>query len=356
MFVAYHLYKPFEAVLMNAALFEPRPLYGIGTVARLTGLKPDTLRVWERRYGLGASHKSATGRRQYTQSDLEHLQLVAALVNDGARIGEIADSERKTLEMLLRQRGVQGRRQLPKAKPRAVFVGVGLCDWLDHHQGCLSSVDARLSRSEFATLDQTAIDAIDGCDVLVVECASLGSAPVEKLRALQADGVARRLIVTYRFANSHWLEELERAGIAAMNFPPDSGKLAFEIARGIAENETALGESNLGELMIAKPRQFGALELTAAANLKSALDCECPRHISDLITALVNFEEYSASCSVDNWHDAAVHACIYAYTGQARHLMEKALQAVLEERGEEFRSELLRQRALQGGGGVDDAA
>ena len=53
-----------EAMSMNAALFEPRPLYGIGTVARLTGLKPDTLRVWERRYGLGASHKSTTGRRR----------------------------------------------------------------------------------------------------------------------------------------------------------------------------------------------------------------------------------------------------------------------------------------------------
>ena len=79
---------------------EPRPLYGIGTVARLTGLKPDTLRVWERRYGLGASFKSASGRRQYTQADLEHLQLIAALVNDGARIGEVASSERKTLELL----------------------------------------------------------------------------------------------------------------------------------------------------------------------------------------------------------------------------------------------------------------
>jgi hypothetical protein len=45
---------------MNASVktlntLEPRPLYGIGTVARLTGLKSDTLRVWERRYGLGAS-------------------------------------------------------------------------------------------------------------------------------------------------------------------------------------------------------------------------------------------------------------------------------------------------------------
>ena len=42
-----------------------------------------------------------------------------------------------------------------------------------------------------------------------------------------------------------------------------------------------------------------------------------------------------------------MHACIYAYTGQARHLMEKAMQAVLEERGEEFRRELTRLRNQQ---------
>ena len=91
-----------NAPASTAVQLEPRPLYGIGTVARLTGLKPDTLRVWERRYGLGASYKSASGRRQYTQSDLEHLQLIAALVNDGARIGEVAASERKTLELLIK--------------------------------------------------------------------------------------------------------------------------------------------------------------------------------------------------------------------------------------------------------------
>jgi len=31
-----------------------------------------------------------------------------------------------------------------------------------------------------------------------------------------------------------------------------------------------------------------------------------------------------------------VHSCIYAYTAQARYLMEKALQAALEGRGEEL--------------------
>jgi hypothetical protein len=340
---------------MNAAMFEPRPLYGIGTVARLTGLKPDTLRVWERRYGLGASHKSATGRRQYTQSDLEHLQLVAALVNDGARIGEIAGSERKTLEMLLRQRGLRGS-SVPKGKPKAVFVGVGLCDWLDGHQGCISNVDARLARSDFAELDDTGLEAVGECDVLVVECASLGSAQMQRLKALRDAQIARRIIVVYRFGNARWLEELESAGVPAMEFPPEAGRLAFEIARSAVEVEVTVGESNLGDLIAAKPRQFGPLELSAAANLKSTLECECPRHIAELITALANFEEYSASCSVDNWQDAAVHSCIYAYTGQARHLMEKAMQAVLEERGEEFRLELARQRSQQGGGAVSNVA
>ena len=97
-------------------ILEPRPLYGIGTVARLTGLKPDTLRVWERRYGLGASYKSASGRRLFTQSDLEHLQLITALVEDGVRIGEIASSDRKTLELLVSNRGSRMSKAIPRSK------------------------------------------------------------------------------------------------------------------------------------------------------------------------------------------------------------------------------------------------
>ena len=331
--------------MMNTALFEPRPLYGIGTVGRLTGLRPDTLRAWERRYGLGASHKSATGRRQYTQSDLEHLQLIAALVNDGARIGEIANSERKTLEMLLRQRGIRGREALSKSKPRAVFVGAALCKWLDSHQGCISGVDALLARMDIAAIEESAFAALKDSDVMVLECASLSRASVTRIKSLHDDALAKRIIVIYQFGNTQWLEDLEAAGIAAMAFPPDAGKLAFAIARNIAESEISLGESDLGELMTAKPRQFGAVELAAAASLESTLDCECPKHIAQLITALIAFEEYSASCSVDNWHEAAVHSCIYTYAGQARHLMEKALRTVLEERGEEFRAALVRQRA-----------
>lgn len=321
---------------MQEAILEPRPLYGIGTVARLTGLKPDTLRVWERRYGLGASHKSATGRRQYTQSDLEHLQLVAALVRSGSRIGEIANAERKTLEILLRGRGKGAAFAPPDPKPRAIFVGQGLCDWLEEHQGCLASVDALLARSALPEARQLVAGLGDEVDILVVECATLGASQVADVLALASEMRAGHVIATYQFCNERWLEKLKDEEITGISFPPDPACLAYELGRGGVEKTTSQGDPDLGDLVAAKPRQFTEIELSAARALENRLGCECPRHITDLIRALAQFEEYSANCSVENWHEAAVHSCIYAYTGQARWLMEKALAAVLEERTAEF--------------------
>lgn len=337
---------------MNQAVMEPRPLYGIGTVARLTGLKPDTLRVWERRYGLGASHKSPTGRRQYTQADLEHLQLVAALVASGSRIGEIASTERKTLEMLLRSRGKSGRAALPVPKPRVVFIGLQLCEWLEEHQGCLAGVDALLVRAPLGDMTPQFCEEIGQADSIVVECANLSGLQTRQLADLMRDLNVEKGLVTYQFASERWLQALEQQNIAATTFPPDPAYLAFELARSVADKSTSQGDSNLGDLMTAKPRQFTEVQLSAARQLKSALDCECPRHIADLIRSLSHFEEYSSSCSVENWHDAAIHACIYAYTCQARWLMERALQAILEERGEEYEG-LLRELAASP---VGDAA
>ena len=336
---------------MQENILEPRPLYGIGTVARLTGLKPDTLRVWERRYGLGASHKSATGRRQYTQADLEHLQLVAALVASGVRIGEIAASERKTLEIMVRGHGMPDS-LIPESKPRVVFLGQGLCDWLEQHQGCLAHVDAHLARVALTDAQPALFGELGKIDMLVVECASLGSAQVQRASGLaEALGVSR-VLVSYQFCNESWLRAIEDRGYTATSFPPDPAYLAYEMSRSIAEKATGLGESNLGELMATRPRRFSEDELSAARVLQNRLNCECPRHITDLIRALASFEEYSATCSVENWHDAAVHSCIYAYTSQARWLMEKALGAVLEEHADDF-AETLR---AQQGGRLNDAA
>lgn len=64
--------------------------YKIGTVTKLTGLSPFLLRAWENRYGLLEPQRSETGRRFYTQEDVETLLAVKRLLDRGHAIGEVA--------------------------------------------------------------------------------------------------------------------------------------------------------------------------------------------------------------------------------------------------------------------------
>jgi DNA-binding transcriptional MerR regulator/methylmalonyl-CoA mutase cobalamin-binding subunit len=79
---------------------QDRGLLRIRSVARATGLSPDTLRVWERRYGSLASRRSAAGYRLYSESDVRRLTLLRALIGAGHAIGEIAMLAPTELERL----------------------------------------------------------------------------------------------------------------------------------------------------------------------------------------------------------------------------------------------------------------
>lgn len=313
---------------MGAIELHPRPLYGIGTVSRLTGIKPDTLRIWERRYQLGASYKSASGRRQYTQSDLEHLQLVAALVDTGTRIGEIASSERRTLEMLLRARRGGSKHCLPDPKPNILFVGKALCSWLDEHQGCLVNTNALLAPRAASTLDPAELAGRGGIDGIVLEYGSFGRAALEALKSIAGALGTSNVLVLHQCSNANWLSQLEQHGFSAAEFPPDPAFLAFHLTRSAAERTAQSGTGSLGELVQGKPRLFKESEICAMQQLEGALDSECRKRLADLVRALTDFEEHSSSCTVETWADASLHACVYAYAGQARWLMEKALGLV----------------------------
>jgi DNA-binding transcriptional MerR regulator len=318
---------------MKVSTLESRPLYSIGTVARLTGIKPDTLRVWERRYGLGASQKPAGGRREFTQSDLEHLQIVAALLEQGIRIGDIASQDRKTLQVMTKGRAQNGKQSLPKYNPRFLFIGEQLAHWIDEHPGCISNVSAFIARQSVQSALEIDFAAMESFDAVVVECSSLDSQTKQVLDTVKARTGAGHLIACHSKASEHWVQEMHRNNVTLLTLPPDPVSLGAEINRCVIEKTRSTGDANAGELVEAKPRHFSDQQLHQAANIDPTLNCACPNHISKLVAALNEFETYSSQCGVDNWHDAAVHACVYAYTNQARWLMEKALQSVLEEEG-----------------------
>ncbi len=71
--------------------------YPLGAAARLTGLSPDVLRAWERRYGVVEPLRTEGGTRRYRASDLERLRLVKSAVDAGHRIGEVAKLDAEEL-------------------------------------------------------------------------------------------------------------------------------------------------------------------------------------------------------------------------------------------------------------------
>lgn len=72
--------------------------YPLRTVARLTGLSPELLRAWERRYAIVEPLRTPGGTRRYTAEDLERLRLVKAAVDAGHRISHVAKWDPAELE------------------------------------------------------------------------------------------------------------------------------------------------------------------------------------------------------------------------------------------------------------------
>jgi methanogenic corrinoid protein MtbC1 len=62
------------------------PLYSLKMVTNATGLKPATLRAWERRYGLPAPARTPGRQRLYSECDIETLRWLTARMAEGASI------------------------------------------------------------------------------------------------------------------------------------------------------------------------------------------------------------------------------------------------------------------------------
>jgi MerR family transcriptional regulator, light-induced transcriptional regulator len=83
------------------------PLYSMRVAARMTGLTPDTIRVWERRYEAVSPVRTGGNARRYRAADVRRLQLLQRASELGHRIHEIARLPETELEALLACSGGQ---------------------------------------------------------------------------------------------------------------------------------------------------------------------------------------------------------------------------------------------------------
>ncbi|WP_270888741.1 MerR family transcriptional regulator [Pedococcus sp. 5OH_020] len=75
-------------------------LSGVGAVSQRVGIARDTLRTWDRRYGVGPSHRTQGGHRRYTEEDIRRVGVMAGFAARGvpaqaaARVALAMDSDR----------------------------------------------------------------------------------------------------------------------------------------------------------------------------------------------------------------------------------------------------------------------
>lgn len=68
-----------------------RPTFNLKAVVQETGLKPDTLRAWERRYGLPHPNRTSGGHRLYSQHDINMLKWLLERQHEGLSISRAVE-------------------------------------------------------------------------------------------------------------------------------------------------------------------------------------------------------------------------------------------------------------------------
>lgn len=125
------------------------PRHPIGVVTARTGLTQDLLRAWEKRYDAVVPGRGPTGRRLYSDGDIEKLRLLKALVASGRRISDVAGLS--TPELLELAREDASETVQPPAPDSRVLGG----DYLDEALDALEQFDrTKLQKA----LSEAAID------------------------------------------------------------------------------------------------------------------------------------------------------------------------------------------------------
>lgn len=315
---------------MTDATTDPKG-FRIGAVARLTGVSPDALRVWERRYGVITPHRTPSGTRLYSEQDVDRLRLIKRLVDAGQAIGTVANLAMDELQARARQLAIGGV-AVPSQPVRLLLAGPTLPVRL----GAAATAEGAEQLRVVGQLDDlAALEHADiPTDVLLVECPTLDEHSGHRLRRARRLTGARQLLVVYGFAPRDAMAAVEAEGATLLRFPVN-----WDTVRRycLGPEAPATGQAGWQEpdmdAAVGTPvpaRRFDDAQLARAAMVSTSIQCECPHHLADLIIALSRFERYSAQCEARNEQDAALHAYLHGTTARARAVMESALARLLE--------------------------
>ena len=300
--------------------------YRSGVAARLAGLSVETLRVWERRYGVSETERSPRGQRLYSEEQVYRLRLLKNLVDQGHPIGAIAGLPVAQLQEL---NGANAQDPDKPAGPiRVAVVGESLEGRLAGGGRESLNLDNRCS---CPNLEQ-ALSRLPKADaeVLVIELSELDESAVPHIIAAREAAEASAVVVLYRFCASATIRLLRSKDCFVMRVPADLGELVWLCRAALAGQRYAIKDQTAEQ---PTPPRFDEDALTFLSTSANKVGCECPRHLADILLMVGSFERYSAQCESRNPEDAQLHRELGHAAGQARSVLETAMERLVQAEG-----------------------
>lgn len=316
--------------------------YKIGAVSKITGIGTETLRAWERRYQAVVPGRSDSGDRVYSGENLTKLFLLKNLVDAGNSIGSIARLSVQELENKW-EHCVQLSGGNPKSSRsesrleisneqscRVLLLGeefpLRVLDGMSDFSGIDLVGHANNYQDWKADNPDTLIH------VVVIERPTINEVTRSFVSQLLKDSGIWHVVVLYGFGSQSEINQLQGPQVSAIRASIDVYELArlcLDRSGGDSKNIIASNASTVFLEDSIPTRRYSSKQLDSLSRISTSIQCECPKHLSDLIKSLVAFEIYSAECESRNDDDRDLHTYLHATSAQSRAILEDALAHII---------------------------
>ena len=299
--------------------------YDMGAICRLTGLTHHVLRSWENRYAIVSPHRLTNGRRAYSPDDLKKLQTLKTLTDHGHRIGTLAKLTSEELEHRVRELGLGN--GVPAIVQKKAILGVTVIgETLKSLSRNWVLDDPNYIDARYSSLDEARTDPARPVNaVIVAELPTIHENSICQIEAILRDLGGQHVLVSYRFGPHRLMAEMNVDNISFCRGIMSEDRLNAELTKLLVKGRA---RPTLEEAV--RIRRYTNAQLAQIAALPSSIACECPRHVSSLLSVLNEFEDYSSECEDLKPGDAELHRFLNQIAGRARSLMEQAMARVIE--------------------------
>ena len=307
-------------------------LYKIGAVSKITGINIPTLRSWENKFDIVTPTRVNGTQRGYTKQDLDKLVLIQALIDSGDSISSLRGLSLEQLQSRLlsndSSKNDSNSSHEKLLELNVITIGTMIPD-LEAETAGLPSINVakKYDLDEFTDDENEEIKC--DCDLIIFELATLHIKTINWIKDILKYNSINHCIILYRFASSDGMMAANNDKRINTLRQPVSAQDIFLMIKFLTDIEP----SNRNSVKVRHDEHvpFTDKELWEISVMANPIHCECPKHLSSIISSIKGFEKYSADCEELSESDRILHRELEENAKEARIIMEKSLRKVIKE-------------------------